>query len=302
MVRALRSVAGVLVAVLVSGACGGTTATGSTTLHVVAAFYPLAEAARQVGGSNVSVHDVTPAGVEPHDLELKPSDVGRFRSADVIFYLGGHFQPALEDAIEALPDSSNAVDLLDDLPLRAGLDADEPTDPHVWLDPQLMTRIVERIEEELARRLDDARSTLAANRAAYVRSLEELDRDFEGVLATCTRREVVTSHAAFAYLTARYGLEQIPISGITPESEPSPQRLQEVATLAEQRGVTTIYFETLVDPRVAQSIARAVGADTAVLDPIEGLTDEQRDEGETYVTLMLKNLSALAMGLGCKQT
>ena len=289
-----------LILALLGAACGSG-ADAPERLDVVAAFYPLAEAARQVGAELVDVHDLTPPGVEPHDLELKPSDVGRIRSADLVLYLGGGFQPALEDALEASGKGGSAVDLLEGLPLRPGLDDDEPTDPHVWLDPRLMIHIGNRIEVELAERLPADRAALSNNEETYGRSLLELDRRFEAVLGTCTRKQLVTAHAAFGYLTARYGLEQIPISGITPEAEPSPRRLQEVAALAERYGVTTIFFETLVDPRVARSVARTVGAATAVLDPIEGLSEERLDAGDTYVTVMRRNLSAIARGLACNE-
>lgn len=290
-------VAGLLSLAVMASACGG--AGGSERgVEVVAAFYPVAEAARQVGGDTVAVHDLTPAGVEPHDLELRPSDVGRLRSADLILYLGGGFQPALEDAIEALP-SRRAVDLLDGIALRKGAEG-EPTDPHVWLDPLLMTRIVERISAEMSSLAPGERTAFEADVRTYTQALAELDRTMDQTLRTCTRRELVTAHAAFGYLAARYGLEQIPISGVTPEAEPSPQRLREVAELAEEHGVTTIFFETLVDPRVAEALARIVGARTAVLNPIEGLTDEQREGGESYLTLMRANLAGLADGLGCR--
>jgi zinc transport system substrate-binding protein len=299
----LRRAVGLGFAVLATlmGACDGRSTREGGTLEVIAAFYPLAEAARQVGGDRVTVHDLTPAGVEPHDLELKPSDLGRLRSADLILYVGRGFQPALEDAIEASPnEEAAAIDVLNGLPLRPGTDVNEPEDPHVWLDPQLMKRVVERIADELEQRAPGARAVFEAGARDYGNALDELDGSFDEVLRTCMRREVVTTHAAFGYLTARYGLAQIPISGLTPEAEPSPRRIEAVAQLAEDRGATTIYFETLVDPRVADAVARRVGARTAVLNPIEGLTETQRSAGDDYLSLMRANLASLAQGLGCK--
>ena len=266
-------------------------------MEVVAAFYPLAEAARRVGGSGVEVHDLTPAGVEPHDLELRPSDVGRIRSADLVLYLGGGFQPAVEDAVAALPGRSNALDLL--AGLRGSGSPGAPADPHVWLDPVLMKSMAERIAAELSRLRPGERAGFGRRVAEYRTSLEELDRSFRETLGTCARREIVTSHAAFGYLAARYGLEQIAISGVSPEAEPSPRRLEQVSRLAGQRGVTTIFFETLVSPRVAEAMARTVGARTAVLNPIEGLTSEQERDGKGYVSLMRENLDGIARGLGC---
>jgi zinc transport system substrate-binding protein len=287
---------------MASAACGSSGAPPSPGLDVVAAFYPLAEAARQAGGPFARVHDITPTGVEPHDIELKPSDVGLIRSADLILYVGSGFQPALEDAIGAIPNKTAAVDLLEGLPLKKDPDDDEATDPHVWLDPLLMIRIVERVAEEMSARLPEEQAVFDSRVLTYKTSLEGLHRSFEDTLATCMRREIVTAHASFGYLAARYGLEQIAISGLSPEAEPSPRRLEEVARIAKQRGVKTIFFETLVSPRVAETVARTVRARTAVLNPIEGLTEEQRTAGENYVSLMRANLAELALGLQCKQS
>jgi zinc transport system substrate-binding protein len=130
--------------------------------------------------------------------------------------------------------------------------------------------------------------------------LQKLDAEYRAGLAHCAHREIVTSHEAFAYLAQRYGLEQIPITGISPEAEPQPGDLVRVGQLAKERGATTIYFETLVSPRIAQTVAREIGAKTAVLDPIEGLTKDEAARGDDYFTLMRANLSALRAGLGCR--
>jgi zinc transport system substrate-binding protein len=164
-----------------------------------------------------------------------------------------------------------------------------------------MIRIVERVVEEMTVRFPDEKTVFEGRALTYKTSLEELHRSFEDTLRTCVRREIVTAHAAFGYLAARYGFEQIAISGLSPEAEPSPRRLEEVAGIAKERGVKTIFFETLVSPRVAETVARVVRARTAVLNPIEGLTEEQRTAGENYVSLMRANLTELALGLQCKQ-
>ncbi len=289
-----------IVASLAGSGCSTTVDAGGGGPEVVAAFYPIAAAARLVGGNEATVHDLTPAGAEPHDLELKPSDFALLRSADLILYLGGGFQPALEDAIAALSDRSNALDLLDGLPLITGT-GDAPTDPHVWLDPVLMGRIVSRIEVRLGERRPSQREAFIENAGRYVAGLNALDEEYARTLATCERRELVTSHASFGYLAARYGLEQIAIS-ISPDVEPPPRRLENVARAVRERGATTIFFEPLVGPRIAASIARATGATTAVLNPIEGLTADDERAGESYLSLMKENLAALAGGLGCAQS
>jgi zinc transport system substrate-binding protein len=264
-----------------SGA-GGSSSHGRT--KVVAAFYPLAFAAQQVGGKSVDVANLTPAGAEPHDLEVSPRDIAEVRSADLVLLLGHGFQPQLEDAAG----SSDAVLRLLDM---SGLDRFANGDPHVWLDPLRYGLIVKRIGRAL-------HAEAPAQR--LVGRLQRLDREYRRGLRDCSRREIVTSHEAFAYLAQRYGLRQIAITGLTPEAEPKPQDLREVVDLVRRTHATTIFFETLVSPRIAETVARETGAKTAVLNPIEGLTPDETRRGEDYFTLMRSNLLQLRTALGCR--
>jgi zinc transport system substrate-binding protein len=269
------------VALLAPG-CGGGGRDGSANrLEVVAGFYPLAYAAERVGGDGVVVRNLTPAGGEPHDLELSPRDVEDLQAAALVLYLGEGFQPALEATVEGA--EGRAVDLLAGLPLEAG-------DPHVWLDPRLYARIVVRIGEEL-RRPEAAQ--------ALVTELEALDAELRQGLADCDRRTIVTSHEAFGYLASRYGLDQIAVTGISPEVEPTPQDLARVVEEVRASGATTIYFETLVSPKLAETVARETGAETAVLNPLEGLAEDDVAAGQDYFSIMRENLAALRKGLGC---
>ncbi len=263
--------------------CGGS---GRKT-DVVAAFYPLAYAAQTVGGPTLHVRNLTPSGAEPHDIELTPQDVVAVQRARAVIYLSHGFQPALEDAVRDA--SGTRVDALAGLPLHEG-DGGK-TDPHVWLDPVLFARIVQRVGVALGR-------PRAA--AALIAKLDALDRDYRTGLAHCARREFVTSHAAFGYLAARYGLRQVPITGVDPESEPSGQQLGSLARLVRRLHVRTVFFERLVSPKLAETVARAAGAKTAVLDPIEGLTPAESARGATYLSVMRQNLAALRKELGCR--
>ena len=249
----------------------------------MASFYPLAFAAEQVGGPGLNVENLTPPGAEPHDLELSPIDAAALRDARLVLLLGHGFQPQLEDAAGG---GDNVLRLLD----TPGLDVLPNGDPHVWLDPLRYARIVMRIGEALGR--EQAAAQLVSR-------LRKLDAEYRSGLADCARHEIVTSHEAFAYLAQRYGLEQIPITGLSPEAEPQPADLAHVVQLVEERGVTTIYYETLVSPRIAETVARETGATTAVLDPIEGLTKDEIAAGDDYFTRMRANLRALEEGLGC---
>ena len=258
--------------------CGG----GSGEPTIVAAFYPLAYAAQQIGGERVDVRNLTPPGVEPHDLELSAKDVRTIADAEAVLYLGDDFQPALEDAIDSA--SADGIDLL-------GSVATIDDDPHVWLDPIRYAEIATRIGEELDR---------AAAAERFAARLRELDRAFRRGLADCERDEIVTSHAAFAYLADRYGLEQVAITGIAPEVEPTPRDLERVVRKVRAVGATTVFFETLVSPRLATTVAREAGAVTAVLDPLEGLTEEDAAAGEDYFDVMRSNLAALRKALSCR--
>ena len=280
-----------VLALLLSAAGCGATADTSGKETVVAAFYPVAWAAEKIGGESVDVHNLTKPGAEPHDLELTPRDVDRVRQADLVLYLGDGFQPALEKAVQDRHGVS--IDLLHRQELAgapAGVE-ELSADPHVWLDPLRFVVLVKRIGRALHRPGPTAR--LAAR-------LRLLDRHYRSGLASCRRKDVVTSHAAFGYLSARYGLRQIPLTGLTPEAEPSPRDLQRLVQEVEASGATTVFFESLVSPKLAETVAREAGAKTAVLDPIEGLTKDEQSAGDDYMTLMRRNLATLREALGCR--
>lgn len=278
----------IVTALLVAGCGAASGAKGRTS--VVAAFYPLAFAAEQVGGPKADVTNLTPPGAEPHDIELTPRDVGRLQEADLVLYLSHGFQPAVEQAIAGA--HGKRVDVLAGIGLRRGVgDEAGKSDPHVWLDPVLFARVVQRVGAALR---EPARAKALAKRVLA------LDGEYRRGLSHCARKNFVTSHAAFGYLAARYGLYQIAITGIDPESEPSPQRLRNLIELVRREHITTVFFERLVSPRLAETIARDAGAKAAVLDPIEGLTPADQQRGDTYLTLMRQNLRELRSALGCR--
>jgi zinc transport system substrate-binding protein len=293
-------------AVTLLTACGAR-ADASGRLDVVAAFYPLQFLSERIGGPGAHVTGLTKPGAEPHDVELSPRQVGTIADADVVVHLGG-FQPAVDDAVaqEARGRSFDAGRVVSLLPLADGADGEpEPgaehaeaaggLDPHVWLDPVRFATIADRLGERFAE-ADPAHADGYAARAAQVHAeLDALGAELAGGLRQCTRHEIVTGHSAFNYLATRYGLTQIGITGLSPEAEPSPQRLARVAREARATGTTTIFFETLASPKVAETIAREVGARTAVLDPLEGVTTP----GADYFSIMRDNLAALRTALGC---
>jgi zinc transport system substrate-binding protein len=271
------------------GGSGSEETAGTNETNVVAAFYPLAFAAHEIGGDGVSVTNLTPPGVEPHDLELSAGDIQTIAEADVVLYLGSGFQSGLEKAIDST--SANAVDLLTAVDTHEGDEDEHGVDPHVWLDPIRYAAIAERIGEALDQ---------PTEARAFADRLRALDREFRRGLASCDHHEIVTSHAAFGYLAERYGLKQVAITGLSPEAEPTPRDLEQVVDEVRAVGATTVFFERLLSPRLAETVAREVGAKTAVLDPIEGLTEKEAAAGEDYFSVMRENLAALRKGLGCR--
>jgi zinc transport system substrate-binding protein len=291
----------VLVAAMLTQGCQGGTEPDDDRLSVVASFYPLAFVAERVGGDCVAVTNLTPPGVEPHDLELSPDAVEAIATADVVLYLGGGFQPAIEDA---LPDADGQ--LIDGLGVVAtdpaeGEESNEglTVDPHVWLDPSRLAEIVTAAADGLEA-AGVAASCGVPDAAEELRAeLAELDEAFRTGLSDCGRDLLVTNHDAFGYLASAYGLRQEAIAGLEPDVEPSPRRLAELVDLVEREGVTTILTEELVSPDVARTLAAETGADTAVLYTIEGLSDEEVAAGDDYGSLMRKDLETLRVALGC---
>jgi zinc transport system substrate-binding protein len=272
--------------------CGESSgATGKT--RVVAAFYPLAFAAEKIGGDKVEVVNLTPAGAEPHDLELTPDQIDDVLDADLVLELGHNFQPAVEKS--AAQRDGPTVRVLDQLATAKA----HPDDPHVWLDPVLMQSLVTQVERALTK-ADPTHRKIYARRAQTFRSeLVALDVRFRDGLASCARHLIVTAHEAFGYLARRYGLRQEGVAGLSPDQEPDPKRIAELADLARRERATVVFTEELVSPRIADTLAREAGVRTDVLNPLEGLTDRERRAGDNYLTVMDANLRKLRAALDC---
>lgn len=293
----------------------GTGTSPTKKLDVVVAFYPLQFASETVAGERATVTNLTTPGAEPHDLELTPKQIAALSSADLVVYLKG-FQAQVDAAVEQQK-PKNVIEITSVVEMKkltADADHDHDhgataspgthddhdhggVDPHVWLDPSNMTKIAAAIEAKLAEIDSAGKDTYQANLAKATTQLTTLDNDFKTGLASCKIKEIITTHEAFGYLTTRYQLTQIGISGLSPDAEPSPARIAEVQSLAKKHGVTTIFYETLISPTVAKSIAGDLGLKTDVLDPIEGITKDSR--GTNYVEVMQSNLKALKTANGC---
>jgi zinc transport system substrate-binding protein len=309
----------VTASVLLAG-CGSTDADASGSgRQAVASFYPLAWVTERVAGDGWTVDNLTQPGQEPHDLDLTIAQTAALESADLVVLEEG-FQPAVDAAAEntdaPVLDAAAAVELIpategdhdhegesEDEHAEEGHAEEEEghddhgdLDPHFWLDPLLVADFADSVADELAEVDPDGAQTYADNAAALRAELETLDEDYTSGLASCERTTTVVSHQAFAYLT-RYGLEFEAIAGLSPDAEPTAADLAHLQEVIEADGVTTVFSERLVSPKMAQTLADDLGVSTDVLDPLEGLSDETADED--YLSLMRSNLAALQQANGC---
>lgn len=285
--RRLAALAISALLLVVLAACGGSEEPDDSRRSIVTAFYPLTFVATAVAGDEANVSSITPAGVEPHDLELTAAQVRRVSEADLLIYIGQGFQPALDRLV---PEVANTLDVLTVRPPGARAD-----DPHIWLDPSLMVGMTDTVVSAMGSVDPTNAETYRENGDELIARINGLDDSFSNGLSRCERRTIVTTHESFGYLADRFNLEQVGIAGIDPDQEPSARRLNEVAEIVEARGITTIFFETLLPEDLADTVAAETGAGTAVLDPLES----PPATGD-YISAMRANLSALRTALGCR--
>ena len=284
-----------LAAVLVVSGCQPAPPSGRPL--VVATIYPLWDFSRQVAGDRAEVVSLVPPGVEPHDWEPSPRDVSQVQRATVLVHTGTTVDAWAQKLLVDSKSRSTVVDVSRGLSVltRGGA-----TDPHVWLDPALARAQVQAIAAGLGQADPAGQAIYDENAKRFNARLEALDQAFAAGLTDCARREIVTSHAAFAYLARRYRLVQVPLMGLAPEAEPSPADGAAIVKAARAVKVTHIFFEPLVSPRLAETLSREIGATPLPLNPVEGITKEQAAAGQGYLELMQANLANLRTALGCK--
>lgn len=299
-------------------------------LDVVASFYPMEFLAEEIGGDDVEVTTLTEPGQEPHDLEISAKQTAQLENADAALFLKG-LQPSVDEAIgqSGIKTKIDAASLtsMEKHGNEVGGHPDKHEehdehgseeehgeegheghshetpggkDPHIWLDPVRYAEVAEGVGKAFAKADPDHRATYEKNTAALVKRLKGLDTDFKnGLKNTASKSKVfITTHAAFGYLAERYGLTEEAISGLDPESEPSANRVKDLQEMAKADGVTTVFYETLVSDKTAKTLAKDAKLKTAVLDPIEGITDKSK--GDDYIEVMRSNLAALQKSLGAK--
>ena len=288
----------------------------SQKLSVFASFYPMYDFAVKIGGERVNVVNLVPAGTEPHDWEPAAADIAELEKTAVFVYNGAGMEHWVNDVLNALQNQTLiSVEASKGIPLLEGHHhedekeeeeeeedhdhdhADEVHDPHVWLSPVNVKVEMENIKNALIQADPDGKSYYEANYEKYAAECDALDKEFKDALASLAKKDIVVTHQAFGYLCERYGLRQVPIEGLSPDSEPDPGRMAEIIDFVKEHDVKVIFFEELVSPKVAETIAEATGAATDMLSPNEGLGEEEIASGADYFTAMRRNLKSLAAAL-----
>lgn len=286
----------VVVAMLIGcTACAGNgetdAAKDSKKVKVMTSFYTMYDFAEKIGGDKVTITNMVPAGTEPHDWEPSAVDIRKMEDADVFIYNGAGMEHWAEDILKTLDnkklitvEASKGVNLIKE---------EKENDPHVWLDPENAKIEMKNIKDALIQADEKNTEYYTQNYEAYEKKLDELNQEFEETLSQLENKDIIVAHEAFGYLCKAYGLNQVAIEGLMPDSEPDPAKMEEIIQFAKKKKINTIFFEELVSPKVAKTIAKEIGAKTEVLNPLEGLSDEQIESGEDYFSVMRTNLQQI---------
>lgn len=272
-------------------------------VKVMVSFYPLEYIATSVGGQYVSVQNILPPGGEPHDFDPSPRQLASIGGSDLFIYNGGHFEPWIAKWEKGtFGEASQTIDMVNELTKRGAvlLTRNNEIDPHIWLDPLLFRQEVEIIRDSLIRVDVAHESEYRINADKLIVDIARVDERFRSGLTGCAKQDIIVSHDAFRYLARRYRFSTIPIAGISPDEEPSPKDLVRIADLAHAKKIDYIFFETNISPKLSETIAREVGAQTLVLNPLESLTTYEIQLGEQYYTIMERNLNNLRRALICQ--
>lgn len=318
--RTLGFVIAALCAALLAGCASGTGSVSSAgesapgagesqKLSVYTSFYTMQDFAEKIGGDKVTVTNLVPPGTEPHDWEPQPNDIVGLENATVFIYNGAGMEHWADSVLDSLQndklvavEASSGISLLEgtseheDEDSHADESAEEgesSTDPHVWLSPLNAKKEMENIKNAFAQADPANKETYEANYSKYAAQADELDSQFRKMTGELKSKDLIVAHQAFGYLCKEYGLNQVAIEGLSADSEPDAARMAEIIQFAREHKITTIFFEELVNPKVAETIAKATGAKTAVLDPVEGISDENKAKGLDYFSIMEKNLEAI---------
>jgi len=274
----------------------------SGQIKVVASFYPLYFFAQQIGGTQATVLNITPAGAEPHDYEPTAADMVAIQDSRLLILNGG-LEPWGDSVRSNLdPQRTTVVAAGEGLTTKEMTeDGKNMVDPHIWLSPPLAEQMVDKITAGFVSVDPAHQDYYQANAVQLEKKLSDLDKEYAAGLQSCAQKDIITSHAAFAYLAEAYGLRQVPIAGLSPETEPSPSAMADIIQLAQAQQIKYVFFESLASPKLSDTIASEIGAKTLVLDPLEGLTPDAVAAGQDYFSVMRSNLTNLQTALECQK-
>lgn len=280
------------------------TSVESKKLQIVTTFYPMYYFTKEVAGSSANVELLIPNGAEPHDWEPTAKDMIKIQNADVFIYNSQYFELWTEKVLKSINDSklkvveaSSGIKLMDALDSEEGEDHTSSKDPHVWLSPVLAQLEVNTIAKALQQADPKNKDQFQKNAEAFNAELADLDHLYKETIDKAKKKEFVTQHAAFGYLAKQYGLTQIPIAGLSPDVEPTLGKLTELTELTKKKNTEVIYFEEMTSSKVAETLAKEIGAKTEVLNPLEGLTKKEQEKGLDYLDVMKNNLESLKLSI-----
>ncbi|WP_370694079.1 MULTISPECIES: metal ABC transporter substrate-binding protein [Peribacillus] len=283
-------------------------------IHIVTTFYPMYEFTKNITQDKAQVDLLIPSNIEPHDWQPTPKDMAAIQKADLVVYNS----PFMETWIMSIQESLGKgqplfIEASEGISLMEGTEEDsdhdngesdrhdeeshdedhKQLDPHVWLSPVLAQKEVQTITDAIVKQDPENKDYYERNSKNYIQQLKELDELYRTTLDKPSNKEMITQHAAFGYLAKEYGLTQVPIAGLSPSEEPSPAKLAELKKYAKEHQINVIYFEETTSPKVAQTLAGELGAETEVLNTLEGLSKEDQEKGLGYIEVMKNNLKSL---------
>ncbi len=282
----------------------------TSKIKIIASFYPIYEFATNVGGDKVDVSSFVPIGIEPHEWEPSTGDILKLKETQLFVYNGAGMEPFVEKLISSdeysnvkFIETANGITLIqsDDEHDNEHEETHKSTyNPHIWLDPVLAQYQVTVIEDTLVEIDPENKQYYEDNANKYITKLENLDLKIKNELANCKKDTFVPFHNAYTYFANRYGLMVFPLSGVSPESEATAAELREFVDYVKENQIKVIYAEELVDPKLAQTLANEAGTQMLIFSPLEGLTNEELQNGMTYIQKMEQNLENLKVGLECQ--
>jgi zinc transport system substrate-binding protein len=303
-------------------------------IEVITTLFPTYDFAKQIGKDKVNVTLLLPPGVESHTFEPKPADIIRISKADVFIYTGKYMEPWVEDVLKGISNKNLlVVDASKDVELMSEEDHNEEAeheegehhereddkhaehhkeerkhshhhggkDPHIWLDLGNAQIMVQTIADAFADKDPDNKDFYLKNANEYNTKLIHLDRHFKDTFLSCRHKTLIYGgHFAFGYFAKRYGLEYIsPYEGFSPNAEPTPKAIVELIKKLKASGTNYVYYEELLDPKIARTIASETGAKLELLHGAHNVSKDGLSRGVTFLEIMEDNLKKLSVGLEC---